>query len=198
MADPGFPNVLSVADLGGRPPPTVQNFLDFMQFFGNFDKIVCWRPPRGLAPPPTGNPGSAPDHVNFAGVTAWMAWARQCFHRRVSFLLSTGVWQTAPLPLLSVHGGGDVADPSPGQTTPSPRPLKRMVRILLQCILVALFSVSKSVNGNIRSQKCNSHLCTNNWQFFLHSNKPTLTSPLFSLFLPKAALDPPMKRVAIF
>ena len=39
-----------VADLGGgapgaRPPPTVQNFLDFMQFFGKFDKIVCWRPP---------------------------------------------------------------------------------------------------------------------------------------------------------
>ena len=31
-----------------------------MQFFGKFDKIVCWRPrPTGLAPPPTGNPGSA-------------------------------------------------------------------------------------------------------------------------------------------
>ena len=38
-----------------------QNFLDFMQFFGKFDKIVCWRSPRGSAPPPTGNPGSAPD-----------------------------------------------------------------------------------------------------------------------------------------
>ena len=51
-------------DLGGvhpaRAPPMVQNFLDFMQFFGKFDKIVCWHPPRGLAPPPTGNPGSAP------------------------------------------------------------------------------------------------------------------------------------------
>ena len=43
-----------------RARPTVQNFLDFMQFFRKFDKIVCWRPPRGLAPPPTGNPGSAP------------------------------------------------------------------------------------------------------------------------------------------
>ena len=27
-----------------------QNFLDFMQFFRKFDKIVCWRPPRGSAP----------------------------------------------------------------------------------------------------------------------------------------------------
>ena len=53
-----------MADLGGpgARPPTAQNFLDFMQLFGNFDKIVCWRPPppRGSAPSPTGNPGSAP------------------------------------------------------------------------------------------------------------------------------------------
>ena len=52
-----------VADLGGvtgvPPPPTAQTFLNFMQFWGKFDKIVCW-PPRGSAPPPTGNPGSAP------------------------------------------------------------------------------------------------------------------------------------------
>ena len=46
---------------GGRPPPTAQNFLNFMQFFGNFGKIICWSPlPGGLAPPPTGNPVSAP------------------------------------------------------------------------------------------------------------------------------------------
>ena len=49
---------------GGAPgvcPPTVQNFLNFMQFFGKFDKIIGWRPlSGGLAPPPTGNPGSAP------------------------------------------------------------------------------------------------------------------------------------------
>ena len=42
---------LSVANLGGahpaRGPPTAQNFLDFMQFFGKFDKIVCWHPPEG-------------------------------------------------------------------------------------------------------------------------------------------------------
>ena len=42
------------------PPPTAQNFLDFMQFFGKFDKIVCWRPPpegrrpllQGILDPP--------------------------------------------------------------------------------------------------------------------------------------------------
>ena len=46
---------LAVADLGGAPgarPPTAQNFLDFMQFFGKSDKIVCWRPP----PPRVGAP----------------------------------------------------------------------------------------------------------------------------------------------
>ena len=41
-------------------PVLAQTFLrlNFMQFFGNFDKIVYWRHPRGLVPPPTGNPGS--------------------------------------------------------------------------------------------------------------------------------------------
>ena len=43
------------------PPPNDQNFLNFMQFLGKSGKFVCWRPcPGGLAPPPTGNPGSAP------------------------------------------------------------------------------------------------------------------------------------------
>ena len=27
-----------------------ENFLDFMQFFGNFDKIVCWHPLEGWRP----------------------------------------------------------------------------------------------------------------------------------------------------
>ena len=35
----------------GRLPPTAQKFLDFMQFLGNFDKVVCWRLPP---PPPEG------------------------------------------------------------------------------------------------------------------------------------------------
>ena len=44
-----------------------QKFLNFMQFFGKFGKIICWHPPGGLAPPPTGNPGSAPalDTIGF-------------------------------------------------------------------------------------------------------------------------------------
>ena len=48
-------------DLGGHTrhfPPMAQNFLNFMQFFVKFGKIICWRPAGGLAPPPTGNPGS--------------------------------------------------------------------------------------------------------------------------------------------
>ena len=37
----------------------IQNFLNFMQFL---KKCVCWHLPveEGLAPPSTGNPGSAP------------------------------------------------------------------------------------------------------------------------------------------
>ena len=38
-----------------------------MQFLGKFGRIVCWRPPGELAPPPWGNPGSATDnHKDFA------------------------------------------------------------------------------------------------------------------------------------
>ena len=46
---------------GVRPHPMVQNFLNFMQFFGKFGKIIGRHPlPEELAPPPTENPGSAP------------------------------------------------------------------------------------------------------------------------------------------
>ena len=58
----------AVADLGGRPwralPPTAQNFLNFMQFFANFGKISLKKnvgAPCRFSPPPTGNPGSAPE-----------------------------------------------------------------------------------------------------------------------------------------
>ena len=45
---------------GARTHPPGPNSFNFMQFLGNFAKIVCWRPPsRELAPPPRGNPGSA-------------------------------------------------------------------------------------------------------------------------------------------
>ena len=43
----------AVVDLGGTSsmhPPTSQNFLDFMQFFGKFDKIACWHPLEVGAP----------------------------------------------------------------------------------------------------------------------------------------------------
>ena len=54
----------AVADLRrgapGAGPPTDQNFLSFMQFFGKFAKIIGLRPlPGGLAPPPMENTGSA-------------------------------------------------------------------------------------------------------------------------------------------
>ena len=43
------------------PPPTVQNFCNFMQFFGKFWQNHRLAPPPGwLVPPPMGNPGSAP------------------------------------------------------------------------------------------------------------------------------------------
>ena len=35
------------------------NSFNFMQFLRNFGKIICWRPPGELAPPPRGNPRSA-------------------------------------------------------------------------------------------------------------------------------------------
>ena len=41
-------------------PPTDQHFLNFMHFFGKIWQI-CMLVPRGLAPPPTGNPRSASD-----------------------------------------------------------------------------------------------------------------------------------------
>ena len=34
-----------------------------MQFLGKFGKIVCWRPPGELTPPPRGNPRSATDYA---------------------------------------------------------------------------------------------------------------------------------------
>ena len=58
--------IKSVVDLGGcrgcTRPPTAQNFLNFMQFFGKFGNFLCWHP-RWLVPPPMGNPGSAPQSV---------------------------------------------------------------------------------------------------------------------------------------
>ena len=62
----------AVADLGGAPP-TAQHFLNFMQFFAKFGKIIYWCPPGGLVSPPTGNPGSAPVKVMFSLVSVCLA-----------------------------------------------------------------------------------------------------------------------------
>ena len=66
---------LPVADLHSKildahPPPGGPSSFNFMQFWGNFGKIVCCPPPGDLAPPPRGNPGSATDYLpanSFAG-----------------------------------------------------------------------------------------------------------------------------------
>ena len=51
---------------GARHAPSGgPNSFNFMQFLGKFGKIVCWRPPGELEPPPRGNPGSA------TGVCVW-------------------------------------------------------------------------------------------------------------------------------
>ena len=51
MAD--LRGALLVREVGGG-----QSFLNFMQFFGKFDKIICWCS-RRVGAPPTGNLGSA-------------------------------------------------------------------------------------------------------------------------------------------
>ena len=60
------PNYLTCITSGGSKGgahPTGQNFLNFMQFFGKIWQICMLAPsPGGLAPPPTRNPGSAPDN----------------------------------------------------------------------------------------------------------------------------------------
>ena len=57
---------LPVADLGGCPQHAPPYSPKFSQFHAVFQKI--WQnhmlaAPQGSAPPPTGNPGSAPDYV---------------------------------------------------------------------------------------------------------------------------------------
>ena len=42
-----------------------QNCLNFMQFFRKFWQNRMLVPPKALAPPPTGNPGSTPEVIAF-------------------------------------------------------------------------------------------------------------------------------------
>ena len=51
---------IPLADLRGRARGP--NSFNFIQFLGNFGKIVCWRPLEGWCPRPRGNPGSATDN----------------------------------------------------------------------------------------------------------------------------------------
>ena len=46
---------------GGARTHQGPNSFNFMQFWGKFGKIVCWRP---LAPPPRGNPGYTTDFID--------------------------------------------------------------------------------------------------------------------------------------
>ena len=70
-------------------PLTAKYFLDFMQFLGNFGKIVC-----GI-PPPTENPGSAPDfYANY-------------FYRSFYEVLAKVIFSQACV-ILSTGGGGVV------------------------------------------------------------------------------------------
>ena len=62
-------SIISGGSKGGRegrtpPPPRRPNSFNFMQFLGEFGKIVCSRPPPlgGFTPPPRGNPGSVTDY----------------------------------------------------------------------------------------------------------------------------------------
>ena len=46
-----------------RPPPLRPKFFSIScSFWGQFAKSYVGAPPGGLAPPPTGNPGCAPDN----------------------------------------------------------------------------------------------------------------------------------------
>ena len=47
------------------PSTTTGNFLNFIQIFDNFGKIVCCHPPGGSVSPHMGNAGSAPDFATY-------------------------------------------------------------------------------------------------------------------------------------
>ena len=55
--------VCAVADLGGAAPLRPKIFSISCSFSENLTKSYVGAPPRGSAPPPTGNPGSAPGVV---------------------------------------------------------------------------------------------------------------------------------------
>ena len=62
VEDSGFYILSAVPVAVPRGAPYGPKFSQFHAVFGKFGKIICWCPPEGLAPPPTGNPGSAPEY----------------------------------------------------------------------------------------------------------------------------------------
>ena len=51
------PEPIAVADLRGvqgMRTPRGPNSFNFMQFLGNFGKIICWHPPQGVGTPSSG------------------------------------------------------------------------------------------------------------------------------------------------
>ena len=74
-----------MADLGDAPPSYGPKFSQFHAVIRKFGKIICWRPPPvGLAPPPTGNPGSAPA-VLYPFLCSF--WQKCCQSNRLAYLL---------------------------------------------------------------------------------------------------------------
>ena len=92
------------ADLRGArgmpPSPGGPNSFNFMQFLGNFGKIVCWRPPWGVGAPSSGK-----------------SWIRYCTR-----LLTVGGCHPHGMPSLwpkcSVLGGDILGLPSMGGCHP--------------------------------------------------------------------------------
>ena len=64
----------------GMSPPPGPNSFNFMQFSGKYIKIICWRPPGELAPPPGGNPGSATGLYFHLNPTPWNL---RCFSHKM-------------------------------------------------------------------------------------------------------------------
>ena len=75
-------------------PPMAQNFLDFMQFLGKFDKIVCWRPLEGRRPLLQGilDPPLVSLKWQF---TTWSIMAFPIFPRRVKTFAKTTILRRA-------------------------------------------------------------------------------------------------------
>ena len=106
----------TVADLHSKildAPPRGPNSFNFMQFLGKFGKIVCWRPPGELAPPPRGNPGSATATQGFTNSRIRqkcqnLTKLKILFYAHAPVLICDPVWTTLsssfPHPVVDLRG----------------------------------------------------------------------------------------------